>query len=103
MIRERNRLGANISIFADIHVKHAVSISSKNFGLAIEEMKKVEALGIKPICQLSVQSILGLAYHRIGKYDLAVKHLEKFFALGGKSKVNAKFLSMAKAAQKNTN
>lgn len=70
---------------------------------AIEEMKKVEALGIKPICQLSVQSILGLAYHRIGKYDLAVKHLEKFFALGGKSKVNAKFLSMAKAAQKNTN
>lgn len=39
LIRERNRLGADISIFADIHVKHAVSISSKNFGLAIEEMK----------------------------------------------------------------
>lgn len=39
LIRERNRLGANISIFADIHVKHALSLSSEDLGLAIEEMK----------------------------------------------------------------
>ena len=67
---------------------------------AIEEMKKVEALGIKPIHQKFVQTDLGAAYYKIGNYDLAVKHLEKYFALGGKNEKIAKLLTMAKAAQK---
>lgn len=37
LLRERDRLAASVGIFADIHVKHAQSLSSVNLGLAVEE------------------------------------------------------------------
>jgi len=38
LIRERNRLGAqNVSILADVHVKHAQTLSSVDIALAVEE------------------------------------------------------------------
>jgi uncharacterized protein len=37
LLRERDRLGVSISIFADVHVKHARSLSSDDIALAVEE------------------------------------------------------------------
>lgn len=37
-IRERDRLGGNVAILADAHVKHARSLSSDDIGLAVEEI-----------------------------------------------------------------
>ena len=38
LVREANRLGSPLPIFADVHVKHAVTLSSLDIGLAIEEV-----------------------------------------------------------------
>jgi membrane complex biogenesis BtpA family protein len=38
LIRERDRLHAEVGIFADVHVKHAVTLSSFDIGLSIEEL-----------------------------------------------------------------
>ena len=37
LLRERERLHAHVAIFADVHVKHGVTLSSIDIGLAIEE------------------------------------------------------------------
>ncbi len=37
LLRERVRLHAHVAIFADVHVKHAKTISSEDVGLAVEE------------------------------------------------------------------
>ncbi|MGK5090098.1 BtpA/SgcQ family protein [Bdellovibrionota bacterium FG-2] len=37
LLRERTRLHAEVAIFADVHVKHARTISSDDVGLAVEE------------------------------------------------------------------
>ncbi len=37
LLRERARLHAHVMIFADVHVKHAVTLSSKKIALAVEE------------------------------------------------------------------
>lgn len=37
LLRERDRLGANVRILADVHVKHARTLSSDDIGLAVEE------------------------------------------------------------------
>lgn len=37
LIRERDRLGSDVAILADAHVKHARSLSSQDIGLAVEE------------------------------------------------------------------
>lgn len=38
LIRERERLHVPIAILADAHVKHGISVSSRDMGLAIEEL-----------------------------------------------------------------
>ncbi len=38
LLRERDRLGADVGILADAHVKHARSLSSADLGLEIEEI-----------------------------------------------------------------
>lgn len=37
LLRERDRLGADVRILADVHVKHARTLSSDDIGLAVEE------------------------------------------------------------------
>ena len=37
LLRERVRIGADVAILADVHVKHAVSMSSRSLTLAMEE------------------------------------------------------------------
>ena len=37
IMRERERLGGTIAVMADVHVKHAKSLSSDDVGLAVEE------------------------------------------------------------------
>ena len=38
LLRERERLNADVAILADVHVKHGTSLSSGDLGLAIEEV-----------------------------------------------------------------
>ncbi|MFZ9595350.1 MAG: BtpA/SgcQ family protein [Bdellovibrionia bacterium] len=38
LLRERDRLSASVSLLADVHVKHAVTFSSTQIDLAIEEL-----------------------------------------------------------------